>query len=166
MISLRPAVADDDGAMSAIFVASRRPALSAAGLPDPTIESILTQQFAFQRAGYRASHPSAAWEAIIDSDVVVGRIVTDTTPDAIELVDIVVAPDRQGAGVGSAALAIVIDRADASAVPVRLHVDRDSRAEAWYRRHGFELAGSDQLQFHMVRPAQEAAPTGRTHVHV
>jgi GNAT superfamily N-acetyltransferase len=151
VIDLRRERTGDEAAMTTIFVSSRRQAMTAAGLPAPIVESLLAQQSAIQRDMYRTARPGAAWEAIVDGEAVVGRLITDTTPDAIDLVDIVVAPSRQRTGVGSQVLATVLDRADSAALPVRLRVDHASPAEQWYRRHGFEPAGSDALQMHLIR---------------
>jgi ribosomal protein S18 acetylase RimI-like enzyme len=161
MIDLRPETEGDLDALCEIVVATRRPAMDAAGLPADLVAQVLTQQYAMQRAGYRAAYPGAAWEVVTVDGAVVGRMVTDTTVDTIALVDIVIAPGRQRQGIGTELLTVLVRRADDTGRTVRLSVDRGSPAEGWYRRHGFDATGSDDLQLHMVRRPVVAAAMGR-----
>lgn len=68
----------------------------------------------------------------------------------LHLVNIVLAPEARGIGVGGALLAHLQARARALGCPVTLRVFRtNARAEAFYARHGFRRTGEGQTHAEM-----------------
>ncbi|WP_026179314.1 GNAT family N-acetyltransferase [Streptomyces hokutonensis] len=64
------------------------------------------------------------------------------------------APEFQGAGIGSGVLGELLDRCDRDGVPVvRLNVLRGSPARRLYARHGFAVESEDPVDVFMVREA-------------
>jgi ribosomal protein S18 acetylase RimI-like enzyme len=57
--------------------------------------------------------------------------------DHMQVLELVVHPEHQGKGIGSALLQDAINRADLSGLPVRLAVLRENRAIRLYERFGF-----------------------------
>jgi GNAT superfamily N-acetyltransferase len=141
--------------MRDMFVAIRRGPLDAAGFDERTVERLMQHQYDLQRAGYRFAYPSSASEAIVVDGDVVGRLITHDSAERVVLVDIMIDPAHQRLGIGSRVLADVIARARIR--PVELRVDHSSQAEPWYRRHGFEQVGADDLQAHLVHVPATAA---------
>ena len=143
--------ADDDRALTDMFVAVRRTPFDDAGLDPASVTTLLCHQAELQAYGYATTYPDAVWETITLDGEPVGRVVTDTTPERIVLVDIFVAREHQRRGIGSVVLRAVLDRAGRR--PVWLRVDRDSPAVAWYAACGFAPVDSgDDLQLSMVCP--------------
>ncbi|GHE96184.1 ribosomal-protein-alanine acetyltransferase [Amycolatopsis deserti] len=78
-------------------------------------------------------------------------------------------PDYQGQGIGTALLRALLARADEVRAPVFLEVRTDNdRAQALYRRHGFEQIGLRKRYYHpsgadaytMMRPAVSKQEVG------
>ncbi len=99
------------GAMDLVRILPVLPYLSVWGRKTPDVIRLLA---AYERARPRQAH----WY--------LGTLGTD--------------PDRQGRGVGSALLRVVLDRLDADAVPAYLESSKQ-RNLAFYARHGFEVTG-------------------------
>ncbi|MFD8725312.1 GNAT family N-acetyltransferase [Streptomyces sp. NPDC059629] len=62
------------------------------------------------------------------------------------------APDLQGAGIGSGVLRELLARCDRDGLRVRLNVLQGSAARRLYERHGFTVEAEDPVDVFMVRP--------------
>lgn len=99
------------GGMDLVRILPVVPYLSIWGRKTPAVVRLLS---AYERARPRQAH----WY--------LGTLGTD--------------PDRQGHGVGSALLRVVLDRLDMDGVPAYLESSKE-RNLAFYHRHGFEVTG-------------------------
>lgn len=158
--TLRPAVAADEPLLLRIFAAARAEAWAAAGLGAAQLDLLLHQQFVAQQRHYQV-HFAAAESSIVQawgSDA--GRVVVDRGTQEITLVDIALLPEFCGHGLGSTLLRALQGEAAASRSRLVLHVERHSRARAWYQRLGFVQIGEQgphQLM-HWQVPAGQPAP--------
>ncbi|HXQ44487.1 MAG TPA: GNAT family N-acetyltransferase [Acidimicrobiales bacterium] len=99
------------GAMDLVRILPVAPYLSVWGRKTPDVIRLLA---AYERGRPRQAH----WY--------LGTLGTD--------------PDRQGHGVGSALLRVVLDRLDTEGVPAHLESSKESNL-SFYARHGFEVTG-------------------------
>jgi ribosomal protein S18 acetylase RimI-like enzyme len=99
------------GGMDLLRILPVVPYLSVWGRKTPDVVRLLA---AYERARPRQSH----WY--------LGTLGTD--------------PDRQGQGVGSALLRVVLDRLDLEGIPAYLESSKESNL-AFYSRHGFQVTG-------------------------
>lgn len=76
-----------------------------------------------------------------------------SSSDGFRLDHLYVHPACQSRGIGTFALRTLLSQADASGLPVSLGALRDSRANDFYRRHGFVQTGEDEWDIHYRRPA-------------
>jgi GNAT superfamily N-acetyltransferase len=88
------------------------------------------------------SWPGAIWRGLL-----LDMLERDTDPNVLTMDGIVVTSQARGKGVGTALLHAICARArDLGKAQVRLDViDSNPRAEALYRREGFEAAGQKNL---------------------
>ena len=84
----------------------------------------------------------------------VGFVVVKPQGDALLLDHLYINPDAQGRGIGSAVLARVFVEADAEAQQLRVGALRDSDANRFYVRHGFQLVEQGEYDNYYVRPRQ------------
>ena len=126
---MEPAVAADAEALAAIRVAAMRESLERIGRFDP------------RRARDRflsGFDPALTRHVLLDGRRV-GFVVVRAQDDGLLLDHLYVAPQAQGRGVGAAVMAGVLADADARGLPVRVGALRESDANRFYARHGFEL---------------------------
>ena len=84
-------------------------------------------------------------------DQPVGRLRLVRTDQHIEIAGIQIDPERQGQGVGTAAIRQVLDEARSTGVPVELDVNKNnSSAERLYARLGFRRLREDGNDYRMT----------------
>jgi len=81
----------------------------------------------------------------------VGFCVVRTAPGALLLDHLYVDPRHQGRGFGAAALTGILRDADRQGLDVRLGALKESSANRFYLRHGFEPVGQSDWDIHYVR---------------
>jgi ribosomal protein S18 acetylase RimI-like enzyme len=158
---LRPEVEADAAFRLALFRASRGPGWDKVALPAELLDRIMEQQFHAQTQGYRMAYPEARLEIVTVEEVPVGRLVTDRGAGALHLIDIALAPEHRGLGLGEAILRRLMDEAAALAVPLTLQVAQDNlAAQRLYRRLGFEMTSATETHLSLSWPASSMAAVG------
>ncbi|MEH6557153.1 MAG: GNAT family N-acetyltransferase [Oceanicoccus sp.] len=87
--------------------------------------------------------PADTQKIVID-DVVAGFYVVRITPSHLQLDHFYLHPDFQGNGVGGEVLARIKAQSAERQLPIRLGALRESRANDFYRKHGFVKTGEDE----------------------
>jgi ribosomal protein S18 acetylase RimI-like enzyme len=151
-VRLRAVEPGDAESLHAIFASSRERELAA--LPPDRRDGFLRLQFDAQDRQYREAHPNGSFDLVLAGDTVIGRLYVERGADAVHVIDVTLLPEHRGAGIGSALLGQLIADADASALPVRLHVERANRAAGLYERLGFRELEDRGAYLLLERPAQ------------
>ncbi|CAE6763894.1 hypothetical protein R75465_03279 [Paraburkholderia aspalathi] len=73
------------------------------------------------------------------------------------VVQVQIAPELQGRGIGERALQTVLQAAQADAVPVSLKVLKGNPARRLYERLGFEIVAEEEIEFLMRRAPHASA---------
>lgn len=150
--ALRPVEPDDLPFQLALY-ASTRDDLSLLDWDANQKQALIDMQFRAQSAQYCASYPQAENSIILIDDRPVGRMIVDRNQQAITLVDIAILPAHRNAGIGTVLIRGLIEEANASGWPVKLHVLRSNPAQRLYLRLGFSIVGDDDLYFVMKSEA-------------
>ena len=143
-VSFEPALAADAEGLVAIRIAAMRESLERIGRFDP------------QRARDRfLAHfdPACTRHVVVDGERV-GFVVLRPQGEERLLDHLYVLPSHQGRGIGAAVLRDVFASADAHGQAVRVGALRESDANRFYARLGFELVEHTEWDNHYRRPAR------------
>ncbi len=140
---LHPATAGDLPWLAALHAGSRMAELLLAPWPPAQKRAFLDEQFALQHAHFVKTHRKGDFRLVMQGGTPVGRFYFNRSGPEWVLIDILLAPEMQAAGLGSALVGWLQQAAsDAGADRLRLSVAyTNPRAQALYRRLGFADAG-------------------------
>lgn len=148
--SLRLAAPGDEPFLRQLYRASRSAEFASLGWTEPQVAALCDAQFDAQATGYRSAFPQAEHFVVCVDAVPVGRVITARDAPGVLIVDIALAPSVRGRGWGTQVIRALQDRARADAMPLRVDVERSSRAAAWYRKLGFVECGERGLHLAMA----------------
>ena len=138
-VRLRPFVPADLPFLQALYASVRDQEMAFAPWPEEQKQAFLRQQLSARESHYAATHPHATHDVIVVGDRDAGRLMTDSSDDAVLVVDIALLPEYRGRGIGGRLLRELLD--DAGGRTVRLHVDPVNPARRLYVRLGFTSVG-------------------------
>lgn len=158
MISLRPAVADDEEFLFELYAATRADELALGQWDAAQAAAFLQLQFRAQQQSYARQFPTATTQIVLAGGVAVGRLVTDHSAAEILLVDISLLAAWQGRGIGTSLIRGLQAEAAAAGRPLQLHVLATNRAQRLYQRLDFVTQGEPALYLTMTwqPPAADA----------
>jgi GNAT superfamily N-acetyltransferase len=102
----------------------------------------------YQKKDFMTKRPSL----IVVDGLPVGTVALVETGGCLEVGQLFILPEYQNQGIGTCVLDCAIRLAEEKRIPTRLAYLRGNRAEALYRRHGFELTGHTETHRFMERP--------------
>lgn len=148
--SLRDRVEDDRAFLLALYQSTRDDLREA--IPDPALfQQLVAMQFNAQETGYRHQFPMARQFVLLRSGLPIGRMVVDTQPEQLRLVDIAILPQARRSGAATAVLAALQHHAAALGTPLGLAVGRyNGPAQRLYQKCGFTPVAEDELAVQMV----------------
>ena len=92
-------------------------------------------------------------EILLQDGAPVGLLKVSRDSAQWKLIQIQLAPELQGQGLGADLLAQVIAEADSANVAVALSVLKANPARTLYERHGFTVVGESEHEYDMLRQA-------------
>ena len=132
----------------------REPELAHLPWDDGMRRAFVEQQFTAQDTHYREHYPGATLDVIEVDGEPAGRLYVHRGASDIRIMDIALAPEYRGRGIGSGLLRALIAEAQANARTLSIHVETNNPARRLYERLGFVQAGE-----HGVYLLLERAPT-------
>lgn len=148
--SLRPAAPDDEGFLIALF-ASTRPDVGAWACGEEEKAGFLLAQYRMREHSFQTRYPGAVSSVIRAAGKDAGRICVAGTPREIRILDIALLPEWRNRGIGSAVIGGILEEARGGRLPVRLMVERFSRARPLYERMGFHIVDESGTHYLMER---------------
>ncbi|MDG2531789.1 GNAT family N-acetyltransferase [Caulobacter endophyticus] len=144
-VSVRP-IADDDGPLVARWHAEFRGAsFLAMGWPREQVTAMMADQLRLQQIHIAGAYPRADRWLVLASEVPAGQLLLDRAHADWRLIDLLLAPEARGLGLGSGLMAWIKEAAtQAHAASITLDVGFDNApAQALYRKAGFVEAPSE-----------------------
>jgi ribosomal protein S18 acetylase RimI-like enzyme len=125
------------------------------GLDAGQRQALLSMQTRAREQAWRTAWPDAHCQVIELDDAAtaggIGRLWLHRGSHAWHLLELVLVPERRGAGIGGQCLRRLVDLAQAEGVGVTLSVAADNPAHRLYRRLGFQLFAENPPYLHMSR---------------
>lgn len=142
-VALPAAGAEDLPWLADLHATSRMAELLMVPWPPEQKRAVLDEQFALQHAHFVKAHRRGDFRLVTRGSMPIGRFYFNRSGPEWVLIDILLAPQAQARGLGTALVGwLQRAAAEAGADRLRLSVAHDNlRAKALYRRLGFEDAG-------------------------
>jgi ribosomal protein S18 acetylase RimI-like enzyme len=138
-VRLRPVTDADRPFLLELYAGVRAPELALVPWDEATKRAFVAQQFAAQDAHYRAHYPGATLDVVEVGGAPAGRLYVHRGEHDVRIMDIALAPEHRGRGIGTALLRALI--AEAGARTLSIHVEAGNPARRLYERLGFRPAG-------------------------
>ena len=143
---LRPATPEDRDFLVDLYISTREDELPFFG------EALIRLQYEMRQTHYSVRFPQIIPEIIMVAGQRSGAVQIDRIPEEIRLVDIALLPGFRQRGIGSAILALLIEEANRSALPLALTVSKsNARARRLYERFGFQVTEDFPMDIGMHR---------------
>jgi ribosomal protein S18 acetylase RimI-like enzyme len=151
-VRLRPVEDADRAFLVELYASTREPELDQIEWAPGAREAFVEQQFSAQDQHYRTNYAGATLDVIEVDGSAAGRLYVHRGPSDIRIMDIALAPDFRGRGIGTALLGSLMAEADASQRKLSIHVEQNNPARSLYSRLGFQPAGEHGVYVLMERP--------------
>jgi ribosomal protein S18 acetylase RimI-like enzyme len=79
-----------------------------------------------------------------------GWMETQEDSARIYLAHLYIKPELQGKGIGTRALSVLIEQAEAAHKSLSLSVMKNNPTKAFYEKRGFEVVGDERFKYHMT----------------
>lgn len=100
-------------------------------------QAFIEMQFTAQHTHYLKHYPDALWLIIETAEGPVGRLYLEHWPSEHRIIDIALAPQVRGKGLGGAILSDLQEAAAEDGKKIGIHVEKANPALTLYRRLGF-----------------------------
>ncbi|MGZ8843877.1 MAG: GNAT family N-acetyltransferase [Pyrinomonadaceae bacterium] len=148
-IELRPATADDEDFLLAVYKSCRGEDLRGLGWDEDRINEFLEMQYQAQRTFDQSDHAAATDEIILYAGNPIGRLLVDSGKDEVRCADLALLPEFRNRGLGAFILRRLQRQAATTNKPLRLQVIRFSRAVNFFERGGFICTSETGTHFQM-----------------
>jgi ribosomal protein S18 acetylase RimI-like enzyme len=153
LAKLRTVTDADRAFLIDLYASTREEELAHVGWDDAAKRAFIEHQFSAQDAAYRGNYPGATLDVIEVDGAAAGRLYVYRGASDIRIMDIALAPEFRGRGIGTSLLRELMAEADASGRKLSIHVEMNNPARALYERLGFRPAGEHGIYVLMERAA-------------
>jgi ribosomal protein S18 acetylase RimI-like enzyme len=99
---------------------------------------------------YRASFPQARWLIAERNGEAVGELIVGEVAGCAYIIDVTVVPERQGQGLGTALVGVIMRESGPGGVRASVAVDNAASRKMFARLGFVERAGADEVNLEVV----------------
>ncbi len=159
-IKLRPAVAEDENLLVAVYGSTRQQELAMVPWTDEQKDAFIRFQLNAQLTHYQTEYPKADYSIILFEDQPVGRLYTDQREAEIRIMDITLLPEHRGKRISSQLIRSLMDDAVGCGKKLSINLDKLSQSQSVFERLGF--VPTEDTGFHVLYVWQPQAHTDET----
>ena len=146
-ISQRAATDADEPFLRKLIVDTVTEELQASLWPEPMRSHLLEIQYSARRQSIRTRYPNAEDRIVMVDEIPAGWFAKADLDDEIRWLDLMIAADHRGKGVGTAVLKEAMAESNRARKPARFSVSvMNGRAIQLYEHLGFRRIGGDEVQ--------------------
>jgi ribosomal protein S18 acetylase RimI-like enzyme len=149
-VSYRPLQDGDLPFLAALYFSTRTDEMAAVPWSPEQKAQFLMMQFEAQTVHYAEQYDPSGFFIIEHDGKSIGRLYRERQDDDIHLIDISLAPEVRGAGLGTILLQEILDEAAASGLTVSIYVEHFNPAKRLYHRLGFTEIGENGV-YHLMK---------------
>jgi ribosomal protein S18 acetylase RimI-like enzyme len=151
--------ADGDGEFQRrLFATTRQHEMNLLPWNEEQVTALLDMQHDAQNRSYRHQFPGARVDIVEVDGVPAGRLVRDTSPTDVHIIDIALLPQYRGSGLGRSLIEEIIEGCRATGRQLSIHVALGNPARRLYERLGF--VAMDQHGLHTLMAWSPSEPAG------
>ena len=146
---------DDRPFLAALYFSTRVDEMALVPWSPEQKAQFLMMQFEAQTVHYAEQYDPSGFFIIEHDGKPIGRLYRERQDDDIHLIDISLAPEIRGAGLGTILLQEILDEAADQGLTVSIYVEHFNPAKRLYHRLGFKEIGENGV-YHLMK--REAPP--------
>jgi GNAT superfamily N-acetyltransferase len=149
-VTLRPITAADEPFLRRVYASTRSTELEPVRWKDKERRAFCDSQFDLQDAHYHRGFPAARFDVVEWGSRPAGRLLVAPGGTEWVILDIAMAPEACGGGLGTLLLQWVQGMAAVAGSPLMLAVEQGNPARSLFRRLGFQLRTEGEFLDEMV----------------
>lgn len=148
-LSLRPETDEDKPFLLSLYAETRAAEMAMVPWNEDLKRVFVESQFDAQRAHYREHFPDATYDVLILDGELVGRLYVLRNPEQIRILDLHIANEQRGKGIGTNFIDLLKAEAVAAGLPLRIYLELTSPYMSLFERRGF-VAIDTLNDFHVL----------------
>jgi ribosomal protein S18 acetylase RimI-like enzyme len=159
-ITLRPSVPQDRTFLYEVYFSQRAPEFAVLPFSEEQKRELVRMQFEAQLSSYSARFPDSRYEIVMLDGQPAGRIWVARQADEFRVVDVVILPHLQNAGIGTTLMQRLQAEAQQARLPIRATVSRTNPGSLrFHLRLGFKVVEEAPFDLYLEwTPMSKAAP--------